>query len=394
MHKNVWILTLAQMFMMSMNSLHVFVGGLVGNRIAPSEKLATLPVASIVVGTALATIPITMIMKKIGRKKTFLIVAIYSMIISLCAAYAVSIESFYLFVFCAFLMGVSSACMMQFRFASMESVVPALIPKAASTVLLGGIAAAFIGPEVALFGRNLLDSEFTGSYVMLAGLFGIGFLILTFYHNTIIKESFSDSPQRSLGEIAKQPVFWTAILAATVGYAVMSFIMTATPVSMHVMDGHSLSDTKWVIQSHIVAMFLPSLITGELMRKFGIYQVMIIGLVAYIICIIIALSGHMIHNYWVSLILLGVGWNFLFVGGTALLPQAYTASERFKVQALNEFIVFGTQAIAALSAGWVVFALGWEKLLLLTLPIIAIQFVMIWIWLRSKRAIPTKSHLH
>ncbi len=394
MHKNVWILTLAQMFMMSMNSLHVFVGGLVGNRIAPSEKLATLPVASIVVGTALATIPITMIMKKIGRKKTFLIVAIYSMIISLCAAYAVSIESFYLFVFCAFLMGVSSACMMQFRFASMESVVPALIPKAASTVLLGGIAAAFIGPEVALFGRNLFDSEFTGSYVMLAGLFGIGFLILTFYHNTIIKESFSDSPQRSLGEIAKQPVFWTAILAATVGYAVMSFIMTATPVSMHVMDGHSLSDTKWVIQSHIVAMFLPSLITGELMRKFGIYQVMIIGLVAYIICIIIALSGHMIHNYWVSLILLGVGWNFLFVGGTALLPQAYTASERFKVQALNEFIVFGTQAIAALSAGWVVFALGWEKLLLLTLPIIAIQFVMIWIWLRSKRAIPTKSHLH
>ncbi|MFT6865572.1 MAG: MFS family permease [Cyclobacteriaceae bacterium] len=383
MHKNVWILTLAQMFMMSMNSLHVLVGGLVGDRIASSEKLATLPVASIMVGTAMATIPVTMLMKKIGRKKTFLIVSGYSILVSLFAAYAIAIESFYLFVFCAFLMGVSNASMMQFRFASMESVKSSLIPKAASVVLIGGIVAAFIGPEVAVFGKDIFDSEFTGSYVLLAGLFAVGFVILTFYQNTTIKESIIDSPQRSFGEIAKQPVFWTALLAAAVGYAVMSFIMTATPVSMHVMDGHSLSDTKWVIQTHIVAMFLPSIFTGELMKRFGIHRVMIMGLVAYIFCIVIAFSGHLVYNYWISLILLGVGWNFLFLAGTVLLPQAYTASERFKVQAINEFIVFGTQAIVALSAGWVVFALGWENLLLLTLPIIAIQFVMIWIWRKS-----------
>jgi MFS family permease len=383
MHKNVWILTLAQMFMMSMNSLHVLVGGLVGDRIASSEKLATLPVASIMVGTAMATIPVTMLMKKIGRKKTFLIVSGYSILVSLFAAYAIAIESFYLFVFCAFLMGVSNASMMQFRFASMESVKSSLIPKAASVVLIGGIVAALIGPEVAVFGKDIFDSEFTGSYVLLAGLFAVGFVILTFYQNTTIKESIIDSPQRSFGEIAKQPVFWTALLAAAVGYAVMSFIMTATPVSMHVMDGHSLSDTKWVIQTHIVAMFLPSIFTGELMKRFGIHRVMIMGLVAYIFCIVIAFSGHLVYNYWISLILLGVGWNFLFLAGTVLLPQAYTASERFKVQAINEFIVFGTQAIVALSAGWVVFALGWENLLLLTLPIIAIQFVMIWIWRKS-----------
>lgn len=380
MHKNVWVLTIAQAFMMSMNSLHVFVGGLVGSRLAPSEKLATIPVASIVVGTALATVPVTMIMKRIGRKKTFLIIAIYSIIIALFAAYSISIESFYLFSLCAFLLGLTSASLMQFRFASMESVNPELIPKAASVVLLGGIVAAFIGPEIAVFGKDILSHEFAGSYILLSLLFVIGFSVLLFYKNTVIKESNIEAPQRSLIEISKQPVFWTAVLGATIGYAVMTFIMTATPVSMHVMDEHSLSDTKWVIQSHIVAMFLPSLFTGGLIKRFGVSKIMIIGLLIYFICIAIAYSGHLIHNYWISLILLGIGWNFLFIGGTALLLQAYTSGERFKVQALNEFIVFGTQAVASLSAGWAVFALGWENLLLMTIPIIAIQFAMIWAW--------------
>ncbi|MEP0367576.1 MAG: MFS transporter [Cyclobacteriaceae bacterium] len=384
MHKNVWILTIAQAFIMSLNSLHVFVGGLVGNKIAPSEKLATIPVASIVVGTALATVPITMIMKRIGRKKTFLIVAVYSSVICLLAAYAIKIQNFYLFTFCSFLLGVSSACAMQYRFAAMESVDPSMLPKAASMVLLGGIAAAFIGPEVAVFGQGIFESEFAGSYVLLSGLFIIGLVVLTFFQNTIIKESHSEAPQRSLKIIARQPVFWTAVLGATIGYAVMSFIMTATPVSMHVMDGHSLSDTKWVIQSHIVAMFLPSLVTGTLMKRFGIGSIMVTGLVAYLICIAFAYSGHMMHHYWVSLILLGVGWNFLFIGGTSLLPQAYTSGERFKVQALNEFIVFGSQAIAALSSGWAVYALGWENLLLITLPMIAVQLIAILVWKRTK----------
>jgi MFS family permease len=387
MHKNVWILTLAQAFMMSLNSLNVFVGGLVGSRIAPSEKLATMPVASIVVGTALATIPMVMFMKRVGRKRTFLAVGIYSIVIALLAAYAISLESFYFFTFCTFLLGVTSASLMQFRFASMESVPTELIPKAASFVLLGGIAAAFIGPEVAVFGKDLLAAEFVGSYLLLAGLFVIGFVILLFYENTVMAESTTDAHQRPLGEIARQPIFWVAVLGATIGYAVMTFIMTATPVSMHVMDGHSLSDTKWVIQSHIVSMFLPSLITGTIIRKFGIPRVMITGLIAYLICLGIAYSGHMLHNYWGSLILLGIGWNFLFVGGTALLPQAYQASERFKVQAFNEFFVFGIQAFVSLSAGWVVFTLGWENLLLLTLPLIVVQFLAIWFWLSGVRVV-------
>jgi len=153
--------------------------------------------------------------------------------------------------------------------------------------------------------------------------------------------------------------------------------MTATPVSMHVMDGHSLLHTKWVIQSHIISMFLPSLIVAYIIRHLGVYNTMFLGIGAFGLCIVIALFGHDLVNYWVSLIILGIGWNFLFVGGTTLLPQTYTNTERFKVQAVNDLIIFGTQAVAALSAGWIVFQLGWETMLLITTPLLLITVVTI-----------------
>lgn len=384
MHRNVWILTIAQAFMMSMNSLNVFVGGLVGTLIAPSEKLATLPVASIVVGTALATVPVTMLTRKFGRKKSFLLISIYSIVVALLATYAISISSFYLFSFCTFLLGVNAASIMQYRFASMESVSIELMPKAASYVLLGGIAAAFIGPEVALLGRNILPWEYAGSFLLLAGLFVVGLIVLLFYENTIPPNIETNESPRSMKEIISQRTFWVALLGATIGYAVMSFIMTATPVSMHVMDSHSLSHTKMVIQSHIVAMFLPSLVTGSLIERFGPSKIMLAGLMAYLFCIGFAFAGHFIHNYWVALVLLGIGWNFLFVAGTSLLPMTYRESERFKVQALNEFFLFSSQAMAALSAGWIIYTFGWEQLLIITIPFVLFQLGVIVFWRRSK----------
>lgn len=153
------------------------------------------------------------------------------------------------------------------------------------------------------------------------------------------------------------------------------------------MDGHSLEQTKWVIQSHIVAMFLPSLITAWVIRKLGVSKMMITGLIAYLICIAIAFAGNHLGNYLVSLVLLGVGWNFLFIGATTLLPQIYKPSERFKVQAVNDFVIFGTQAIASLSAGWFIFAIGWENLLLLTFPFIVFQLIVVGLWARDKKMI-------
>ncbi len=382
--RNVWILTISQALMLSVSSMVVFVGGLVGAQLAPLENLATLPVASIVVGTAVTIPPVTLLMNTIGRRRSFFIIGVYSVLVAALASYAISISSFYLFCISTFLFGATYSCVMQFRFASMESVNEELIPKAASMVLVGGIAAAFLGPEIALFGRDLLKVEFAGSFILLAGLFIIAMFFLTGFRNPIPQEITHDNPQRPLKEIFKQRVFWVSILSATIGYAVMSFIMTATPVSMHVMDGHSLSHTKWVIQSHIVAMFLPSLITAWIIKKLGISKMMITGLVAYLICIAIAFAGKHLGNYWISLILLGVGWNFLFIGATTLLPQCYRPSERFKVQAVNDFVIFGTQAVASLSAGWFIFAVGWKILLLINLPFILFLLIVILQWQTKK----------
>ena len=375
-----WLLTTAQALILSVSSMVVFVGGLVGAKLAPVENMATLPVASVVVGTAITIPPVTLLMNTIGRRRSFFIIGIYSVLIAFLAAYSIVISNFYLFVFSTFLFGATYSCVMQFRFASMESVSEDLVPKAASMVLVGGIAAAFLGPEIAVFGKDLLGVEFAGSFILLAGLFVIAMLFLLGFRNPVIKEEKSAAPQRPLKTIMQQRIFWVALLAATIGYAVMSFIMTATPVHMHVMEGHTLEHTKWVIQSHIIAMFLPSLITAWIIKKLGIPLMMLIGLVAYVACIGIAFAGQHLLNYWVSLVLLGIGWNFLFIGGTTLLPQAYKSSERFKVQAVNDFVIFGTQAVASLSAGWFIFALGWKTLLLMNLPFVLFLGFVILKW--------------
>ncbi len=382
--RNVWILTISQALLLSVSSLVVFVGGLVGTKLAPLENLATLPVASIVVGTAVTIPPVTLLMNTIGRRKSFFVIGIFSIFAALLAAYAISISHFYLFCLSTFLLGTMYSCVMQFRFAAMESVSETLIPKAASMVLVGGIAAAFLGPEIAMLGKDIMSKEFAGSFVMLSVLFTVGLAFLFWFRNPVPRENSEGDIQRPLKEILLQRTFWVALLSATIGYAVMSFIMTATPVSMHVMDGHSLGHTKWVIQSHIVAMFLPSLIAAWIIKKLGVPKMMILGLIAYLLCIAIAFAGKQFGNYWISLILLGIGWNFLFIGATTMLPFTYKPSERFKVQAVNDFVIFGTQAVASLSAGWFIFAVGWKNLLLLTLPFIIFQLIVVARWKKTR----------
>lgn len=382
---NVWLLAITYALVMSLGAVVVFIGGLVGTELAPIANLATLPVAALTIGTATTVVPVTMLMKKIGRKASFIGIISFSVFIALLAAYSIQIHSFYLFCLSVYFLGITAACTQQFRFAAIESVQPENIARAAASVLLGGIAAAYIGPEIALLGINLFSVTYVGSFILLAGLFIIGLLVILGFKNQKITELKTTDEVRPLKQISKQKVFWVAILSAAIGYAVMSFVMTATPVSMHTMDGHSLNDTKWVIQSHILAMFLPSLIAAWIIKKLGLTKMIFSGLFAYLVCIGIAFSGHSVIHYWVSLILLGIGWNFLFIGGTTLLPQSYKPAERFKVQAFNEFIVFGAQAVASLSAGWFVFAIGWEFMLLLNIPFILFQFIITIRWILAKR---------
>ena len=382
--KNVWILTACQSLFMSLSVFIVFVAGIIGSELAPVKSLSTLPVATIVVGTAVSVIPVIKLMSIFGRKKVFLSACIYTiLLISLCIA-SITKEMFFLFSFSSFCLGASVATMMQFRFAAIESVEPEKRPLATAVVLLGGLISAFLGTEVATLGKNYFETDFVGSFALLALLFIIAFFLMTFFTPAVKFKEQIDESSRPLSEIVKQGSFVVAVCAATTGYVVMSFIMTATPVSMHVMDGHSLHHTKLVLQSHVIAMFLPSLFTAIIVRYIGLTRMMLLGVILFFISIFIAFSSHALSNYWWSLVLLGLGWNFLFIGGTNLLPKSYSENEKFKVQSINDFLVFGLQALAALSAGWFVFNFSWEVVLISVIPLLFMQFILLIWWLRKK----------
>ena len=381
--KNVWILTACQSLFMSLSVFMVFVAGIIGSGLSPIKSLSTLPVATIVVGTAISVIPVIKLMSIFGRKKVFLSVCIYTILIIGLSILSIIYELFFLFSFSSLCLGASVATMMQFRFAAIESVDPEKRPLATAVVILGGLISAFIGTEIATLGKNYFETDFVGSFTILAFLFVIAFILMIFFKPAAkFKEQTSQS-KRSLFDIIKQGSFLVAVSAATTGYVVMSFIMTATPVSMHVMDGFSLHQTKVVLQSHVIAMFLPSLFTAFLLKYIGLTRMMLLGVVLFFTSIFIAFSSHALSYYWWSLVLLGLGWNFLFIGGTNLLPKSYNDNEKFQVQSINDFLIFGLQALAALSAGWFVFNFGWEVVLISTIPLLFFQlFILIW-WLKK-----------
>jgi MFS family permease len=242
---------------------------------------------------------------------------------------------------------------------------------------LGGLVAAILGPELVTLGQFFSDQDFVGGFYLTAALLLLCSLLFTQIDNTHILTENSSLRGRKLSVIIRQPVFILAVSASVVGYALMSFIMTATPVHMHVHEAYSLQETKWVIQSHIFAMFFPSLFSGWLISKLGTSKIITLGLTAYTATIVIALTGSEWLSYWAALVLLGIGWNFLFVGGTVLLSQSYQPNERFKVQGLNEFLVFGCQATAALSAGVFLNLIDWRGLLITSFAIIAVQLIII-----------------
>lgn len=391
MSRNVWVLLLSGALGLCIAPMVVFIGGLIGAAIAPQPELSTLPVAAIVIGTALAVIPVSRLMQHFGRKKVFLFASLYSALASIFASVAIFQKSFWLFCLSTVLLGGALAVIQQYRFAAMESVSPQLAPKAASFVLLGGLVAAMLGPELAHIGKDLLSVSFAGSFILLSVVCLLSGVVMLFFKSVEMNQENEVTGGRPLGEVMKSSLFWVAILSATIGYAVMSYVMTATPVSMHVMEGHSLEDTKWVIQSHILAMFLPSLFSGHLISRFGEYRLMLAGLVAYSICLAVALSGQDVMHYWFGLVLLGVGWNFLFVAGTVLLSKTYQAAERYKVQGFNDFFVFAFQAIASISSGIVIYSVGWNSLIIFAIPLIMVQLVMVYIWRVSKRGVDASS---
>lgn len=390
--RNLAILIAMQAFSMTAAPLVILVGGLVGARIAPSPDLATLPIAILVVASALGTVPASMIMRRIGRRLGFLLGNAVALVGTLIGALALMNAHFSGFLLATACLGFNMAFINQYRFAAMESVEESRHGQAVSLLLLGGIFAALVGPEAGALGEHLLSQPYAGSFLLLTGLLSVSTVLILFgYHDTaVVEAAVHDTDGRHWPALLSQPLLWLALMAGAVSYGVMSLVMTAAPVSMHEMDHHSLGITKTAIQAHILAMFVPSLATGWLIRRFGAIQLLLGGLVLYAVMITAGLSGRTAGHYGLTLILLGIGWNFMFVAGTSLLPQTYKGAERFRVQALNDFVVFGTQAGAALGAGWLLFQLGWFPLLWATVPAVGV-LGLLTVWTRRPALRPIRA---
>ena len=335
MNRNLLILTLSQIFSFTAAPVTVFLSGIIGSQISPLKSLATLPMSISVVGIAVGAIFATKVMSLIGRKAGFISASIGNFLVSILAAYSIMDQNFILFCFANFFLGVGMAFTHQYRFAAAESVEKDKVPRAISIILLGGIVSAFLGPSLANYGKDIVTNQlYVGSYLSLAILTIIPAIFFLFYENTSKLES--------------------------------------NIKSMHVMEKMSLSKTGLVIQFHVVAMFLPSLITGNLVKKFGHSNIMYAGVFLYSITIIASFFDQTYYNYMFALIFLGLGWNFLFISGTSLLVLTYKEEEKFKAQGLNDFIVYSVHATGSLSAGILIVLTNWKMMNLLCIPFLII----------------------
>jgi MFS family permease len=373
MNKNLWLLILSQIFAFTAAPVTVFLSGIIGSQFSPIKSLATLPMALSIVGVAIFAIFAAKLMSIIGRRAGFIFASVGSSLAALMAAYSIIIESFLLFNLGCFLLGAGVAFSHQYRFAAVETVSKDMAPKAISIILLAGIGSAFIGPNLANISKEIISEHlYAGSYIALAILTLSSTIFLLFYKDNHKPNNFVKKDTRSYFELISQPRFLQALIASAFAYAVMSFLMTATPISMHVMEKISLSKTGLVIQLHIAAMFLPSLITGNLIKKFGHSKIMYAGVVLFSITILTSLFEQNFVNYLTALVFLGFGWNFLFISGTSLLVLTYKEDEKFKAQGFNDLIVYSIQAVASLSAGIFLNLTSWK-----TMNLICIIFLII-----------------
>ena len=380
MNRNLFLLILSQVFGFTAATVTVFISGIIGSDLSSIKTLSTLPPSIYVVGTAAATIFAAKIMSIIGRRLGFIFASVAGSISCLIGAYAIIIESFFIFCFAKFILGATMAFTHQYRFAAAESVEKEKAPKAISSLLLAGIVAAFLGIGLANYTKNFVsDYLYVGSYLTLAVLTLIPSFLLFFFKD--IREisfvSNKENNSRNYSEFFSDPKFLQAITSAAFAYAVMSFLMTATPISMHIVHQLSLEKTGIVLQFHVLAMFLPSLVTGNLIKKFGYSNMMYAGVLFYILTILMSFFEPSFSNYFIGLIFLGVGWNFLFISGTSLLVTTYKPEEKFKAQGFNDLLVFSSMALASLSAGILISLTSWKTVNLLCIPFLILIILSI-----------------
>ena len=383
--RNVAILGAAQALAASGGPLVTLAGGIVGQALAPSPLLATLPISLLVVGLAAGTVPVAMLIQRLGRRSAFVMGTAVSSVGALLAARATEGSSFSMFCAATFVMGAAAACVQQYRFAAAESVDERHTGRAVSMVLVGGIIAGALGPEIGRRGRQWFGTEFSGAFVLVAIVQLVALALLLGLRLPAIAPADARHPRPPVREYFGRPSFVLAVAAAASASAIMSFLMTATPVSMHIHDALSIDDAAFVIQSHVVAMFAPSLVTGWLVDRLGVSRMMTAGALVIAAALAAGAAGHTVVAYWSGLVLLGLGWNLLFIGATVLLSQSLGPEERFRAQGLNDLTVFGSQAVASLAAGAVLHRFGWIAMNLVAAPVLVGVLILIAKRARTRR---------
>jgi len=389
MNRNLWLLALCQGLFLTNNVTFIAINGLVGLALAPYGWMATLPVMGYVVGGALATPLVAKSQALFGRRGSFQIGLAVAVGSALLGAWAVFGHHFWLLVAATVIAGYYSANGQLYRFAAAELALPAFREKAVSLVLAGGLIGAVIGPNLAARTRNLLDVQFAGAYIVLAAVALLAMVLMAFirFPDASVAQGKA-AGGRSLSVILRQPVFAIACISAALSYGVMNLLMAATPLAMQ-QCGLGFDDAALVLEWHVIGMFAPGFFTGHLIKRFGTLPIMAVGAVLNLLCIAIALSGVELHQFVLSLFLLGVGWNFLFTGSTTLSLGAYRPEEKDRAQAAINFCVFGVMALTSFASGALVTTQGWTLLNLGSLVPVALMVMALgWLAVQQRSRSP------
>jgi MFS family permease len=386
--KNIAVLAACQGLLLINNSVLLTVTALAGYALAADKALATLPVTAYFVGSALTTLPLSFLMKRFGRRAGFTLGAACAITGSLACAVAIYQSSFGLLCFGTLILGAYFAAGQYYRFAAADTAPLDFRSTAISLVLAGGLVGGFIGPETSKLTKDIMAGHtFAGSYLSLIGFATLSMLVLRWLDIPVLTESERRETGRPMATIARQPAFLVAVLCGMIAYGVMNLLMAATPLAM-IACQHPFSDAAFVIQWHLIGMFAPSFVTGSLIRRFGLLKIMLVGVALNVLCVGIAISGADVMHFWLAMTLVGVGWNFLFVGATALLTECHAPAERAKVQGVNDAAIFMTLVVSSFSAGALFSYQGWLTMNLFALPFLAlIGGALVWLALRRRPAI-------
>jgi MFS family permease len=388
-YRDIALLACCQALLLVNSSGLIVMSGLVGYSLVDNKIFATLGVTSFVLGSALAAMPAALYMARVGRRRGFMTGSLIAIVGSGTCALGIAASSFPLYCLGTGIIGVYTAFGLQYRFAAAEVAAPAFRAKAISLVLAGGIVGGFIGPNASVWAKDLFSLPFLGSFLVLSAVALLALAVQSRVRVPAPTANERAGGGRSLRAIAAQPVFIVAALAAALGYGIMNLLMTASPLAMS-FCGHPFSAAAFIIEWHVVGMYGPGFFTGSLIKRFGVLKVIVAGALLMSLCVAVAVSGFAIWQFWVALVLLGIGWNFMYIGGTTLLTETYTPAEKAKTQGLNDAIVFTVMVVSSFSSGALVSAAGWVRMNLGALPFLAIVgAATLWLtWTRQHRPAP------